>query len=388
MKVLTIVLTWLSMAMPLCAQAQQVNAAYRIGPGDGIRIAVQDMPELSGIFTLSIDGTVAVPMLSGLALNGLTLGEASEAIRSRLSQRVVDPKVALEMARYRPFFVTGDVQKPGSYDWIPGLTVEKAAAAAGGVRARGDPFQSAVTGIRAAERHATLRRELAEARAQRARLQAETRNEQSFEAPEPGRDAQARVHMEEAVARQRELMQFRADAYAQRLALLEKDRDLRDQEITALEARIESHRRLADQLATELKTVRDYVSRGLSPLNRVNELSREENRLQSDTLQSSIMLTQARQSRNQAEIQLQSMQRERRLSNITELADVEARIARLQNEIRGDQSVMAESDRIGAPKAAVTTYAIRRSSAMLEAPLPAETKVEPDDLVVVERSLD
>ena len=37
---------------------------------------------------------------------------------------------------YRPFYVTGEVKKPGSYSFHPGLTVERAISIAGGLTER------------------------------------------------------------------------------------------------------------------------------------------------------------------------------------------------------------------------------------------------------------
>ncbi len=42
------------------------------------------------------------------------------------------PDTAVEIAVYRPFYISGAVDKPGEYAFRPGLTVGKAVALAGG----------------------------------------------------------------------------------------------------------------------------------------------------------------------------------------------------------------------------------------------------------------
>jgi polysaccharide export outer membrane protein len=44
--------------------------------------------------------------------------------------------VTVEIDRYRPIFVMGEVGEPGQYSYVPGMTVQKAIAAAGGFTPR------------------------------------------------------------------------------------------------------------------------------------------------------------------------------------------------------------------------------------------------------------
>jgi polysaccharide export outer membrane protein len=42
----------------------------------------------------------------------------------------------VQINEYRNFFINGQVEKPGGYQYIPGLTVRKAVSLAGGFRER------------------------------------------------------------------------------------------------------------------------------------------------------------------------------------------------------------------------------------------------------------
>jgi polysaccharide export outer membrane protein len=49
---------------------------------------------------------------------------------------LVNPSVSVEVLNYRPFFIIGEVNRPGSYPYVNGMTVINAVALAGGYTPR------------------------------------------------------------------------------------------------------------------------------------------------------------------------------------------------------------------------------------------------------------
>lgn len=361
---------------------------YRLGVGDEIRLVIADVPEMTGSFPISSDGTIALPVVSDVPLAGLTLEEAKAALRNRLGKNVVNLSMAVEISRFRPFFILGDVQKPGSYNWLPDLTIEKAVALAGGYRAHSDLFQAAVTGIRASESRHVAERELAQARVLEARLKAELEGKTTFSYDPETSDPVLRRYVAEAVAAQQEMFRSRADGLAEQLALLNKEKQIRSDEISALNGRMEGHKRLADQLNGEISSVRDYVSRGLSPTSRLNELIREQSRVQSDTLQSHVLLNQAREGLNRVESQLASLPRDRHLQILSELKETDAGIARLASQLKGDEAIMLEADsaQSALPKLQMSAKLTRNGAVqVISNPL---APVQAGDVVTIERQVE
>jgi polysaccharide export outer membrane protein len=110
---------------------------YRLSSGDKVRIAVFGEPELSVSDWISGRGTVAYPLLGELHVVGLTPSELETLLTSRLKgPYLVDPKVTVTIEAYREFFVMGQVNRPGSYAYSPGMTVRKAISIAGGFTER------------------------------------------------------------------------------------------------------------------------------------------------------------------------------------------------------------------------------------------------------------
>ena len=128
------------------AAPQNANAdiaAYKLGSGDRIRLIVYGEPNLSGEFTVDGRGGLSLPLIGNLKAQGLTAGELEKQIAKGLSPEYLkDPSVTVEVMTYRPFYIVGEVKKPGSYPYVNGMSVINAVALAGGFtyRAREGSF--------------------------------------------------------------------------------------------------------------------------------------------------------------------------------------------------------------------------------------------------------
>lgn len=117
--------------------AADVLSGYKLSSGDKVRIAVFGEPDLSVSERVSDRGTISFPLLGELPVAGLSPDELEGLITSRLKgPYLVDPRVTVSIEEYRQFFVMGQVNRPGSYPYAPGLTVRKAISIAGGFTER------------------------------------------------------------------------------------------------------------------------------------------------------------------------------------------------------------------------------------------------------------
>ena len=116
----------------------QLYSAYRLGSGDVINIVVFGEDDLSkDKIKLTDAGTISYSVLGEMRIQGLTVGELERLIADNLrGNYLVNPRVSVQVDEYRPFYINGMVEKPGSYPFLPGLTVRKAASLAGGLRER------------------------------------------------------------------------------------------------------------------------------------------------------------------------------------------------------------------------------------------------------------
>lgn len=111
---------------------------YLLGPGDLISISVYDEPDLSlKELRIGLSGQISYPLLGDIQVEGLSPKELENRLTDRLKgPYLVDPSVTVSIINYRPFYVTGEVKKPGSYSFHPGLTVDRAISIAGGFTER------------------------------------------------------------------------------------------------------------------------------------------------------------------------------------------------------------------------------------------------------------
>lgn len=118
--------------IPSTPEAETAPSEYRLGPGDQLRVTVFNEAELTGQFLVGSQGTIAYPLVGEVRAAGLTLAEFTQALQTALSAFIRQPDVSVEVANYRPFFILGEVQRPGTYPYSANLTVLNAVATAGG----------------------------------------------------------------------------------------------------------------------------------------------------------------------------------------------------------------------------------------------------------------
>jgi protein involved in polysaccharide export with SLBB domain len=114
--------------------------SYRLGPGDALRVTVFRHEDLSGEFTLDGDGYFALPLVGEVLGGGRTARQLENEIEGALKSGgyLVDPQVSIQVLNYRPFYIIGEVNNPGSFEYVNGMTVINAVALAGGFTYRAD----------------------------------------------------------------------------------------------------------------------------------------------------------------------------------------------------------------------------------------------------------
>ena len=113
---------------------------YKLGPGDAIRLTVFRHDDLSGEFQLDGEGYFAMPLVGEILGGGLTARQLEDEVEIKLKAGgyLVNPQVSIEVLNYRPFYIIGEVNNPGSYEYVDGMTVINAVALAGGFTYRAD----------------------------------------------------------------------------------------------------------------------------------------------------------------------------------------------------------------------------------------------------------
>lgn len=108
-------------------------AAPKLQPGDKIRINVYGEDKLSGEYEIDQSGQISLPLAGTIEAVGLTQAELEQALAKKFrSEYLKNPKVTVTIATLRPFYMMGEVTRPGEYPYKSGLNILTALAIAGG----------------------------------------------------------------------------------------------------------------------------------------------------------------------------------------------------------------------------------------------------------------
>ena len=119
---------------------------YRLGPGDRLSIVVFGQDDLSGELAVDGQGRISMPLIGQVQAQNKTVDELQQIVTDLLSvEYLINPRISVEVTNYRPFYIYGQINKPGSYPYVSGMTVRQAIALAGGYTRRASEEPVSIT---------------------------------------------------------------------------------------------------------------------------------------------------------------------------------------------------------------------------------------------------
>lgn len=119
---------------------------YLLGAGDKIEIVVYGENDLTTRVKIARSGLISFPFLDDLQVIGLSLKEVEQIIYDGLlGDYLVNPQVTVSILEYRPFFIHGQVVRPGGFPYQEDLRLDKAIALAGGLTNRASKVNWIIT---------------------------------------------------------------------------------------------------------------------------------------------------------------------------------------------------------------------------------------------------
>lgn len=338
---------------PVAAQAQ-----YRLGAGDKIEVSVYGAPDLLRRGAISADGTFPIPLVGNVPLKGLTLDEAKDRLQGLLKDKgiVKSPDVSIDVAEYRPFFMSGDLSRPGSYPYQPGLTVRQAVALAGGydlVRFHfgQNPF------VQAAELRSdydTLRNDLMREQLRLRRVMAELDNKSNVDFGSFADVPTDPAIFDEAVSVERRRLTENLDSAKRERASLARSLDLARERLVTLKEQATEEIAGTKQQDEQVDKVRQLYDKGLVAAQRLLDEQRSallnRSRLASITSEAAA----AKRAVEEAERQTQRFEENRTASLLKEKAEALSNLDRLQSRITSTAEKFAV---IGSARSAVVKAA-------------------------------
>ena len=120
---------------------------YKIAPLDTLKIAVFQVPDLSGEFEVDLTGNIAMPLIGNVKAVSKTARDLQAELVQRLGEKYLqnpDVSVGVKSSSRRSVTLAGSVRQPGMYPIQAPVTLIQAVAMAKGVGEDANPRRVAV----------------------------------------------------------------------------------------------------------------------------------------------------------------------------------------------------------------------------------------------------
>jgi polysaccharide export outer membrane protein len=170
----------------LSPRAAPAQTEILLAPGDTISYSVIGAPELGNVAMIGVDGQIQLPLAGWIDAAGVSIRALRETVIATVSgrpfrvtgtggedvwRRVSPDDVLIDIAAYRPVYLTGDVRGGGEIPYRPGLTLRQAIAQGGGLGLALDTTISPVELLELSTQRDLLVDQIAFTRAARDRLE-------------------------------------------------------------------------------------------------------------------------------------------------------------------------------------------------------------------------
>jgi polysaccharide export outer membrane protein len=381
----------LILAASLLLGATKARADYQLDSGDILEISIFGVADFKRRVTVNIDGNVSVPFLGEVTARGRTLTQLRQEMTRELvaNGRIREPDVTIELVEYRPFYISGDVARPGAHAFMPGLSVRNAVALAGGydaLRFRAENPLLMAPELRS--QYDSLWIDIVKKEARVISLNAQLQGRDQFDA-KPLRDAPVQQSsVEQIIDLETKDLAIRIADFEKQKTFLADEIATADKNIAALKTALGQQDQLIHQQEEASARTASYMARGVSPVMRVDEERRALASLHSQQLDTTARLAQARKDRDELKRNMERAADEHLAKLIRDLQDASTELEKAKAQLHGVGEKLLYA---GALKAQMRRggngpeIVLYRKVDGQEVSLPAteSTQVEPGDVVDV-----
>ncbi|MDQ0559926.1 polysaccharide export outer membrane protein [Rhizobium mesoamericanum] len=303
---------------------------------------------VGGDYTVSDKGTIVIPLLGEVSVENKDEPALASAIAKALKEKiglVDEPAASVEILKYPPIYVVGDVKNPGEYEFHIGMTVLQALAMGGGQMLALDATESPEAVIKLVGDAKEIDDSIMRTAAKIERLEAEMAGQTTFQSKQESNDPVAvAVHQQEEA-----IFSARANELSRQTKSLTALRDLLSSEIGVLEEKMKSTDANINSAQQQLNSTIALIERGALVATRQADAERVIRGYQDDRLDLTVLIMRARQSISQTTRDLEGLADKRQTEIASALQTERALMSSLQLKKATAQKVLMEALSSGAP---------------------------------------
>jgi polysaccharide export outer membrane protein len=310
---------------------------YHLGPGDVLQLGVFGVPDFGRRVTVNIDGSISVPFLGEVKAEGLSIHDLRVALSDGLVKdgRIQSADVTVEMVEYRPFYISGDVSRPGAVPYRPGLTVRHAIALAGGYDAlRFRTENPLMTAPDLKSENESLWIDLARARARAISLKAELNASNDIDLSPIYSAPLQRSTLDEIASFEQSDLKMRIENYAKQRAFLQSSLQSAEATITALEATRQRNEEAIQLQQDAVDRMTASAAKGLVMATRIDDERHSLAEIRSQQGDSESRLVQARHDRDEIARNIEIQDEQHRAQLNDNLRDTTIQTEKLAAQIK------------------------------------------------------
>ncbi len=244
------------------------------------------------------------------------------------------PDSIVEIVEHRPFYLLGQVEKPGPYQFQPGMTVLRAVSTGGGLARNRD------TAVLRLQREAIVARgdldvlltDFDAYVARSARLEAEFAGKDQIAFPPALTEQKDQPNISRLMQQETLIFQARQQAFATQLSALKQLREYLEQETQSIKDQRAVHDTQQKLVRDELEKVRGLASKGLTTGTRQLELERLSVQLEGDGLRLDGSLIKTRQDISRTDISILELENKRKSDITVDMQDTKKILEQIQTK--------------------------------------------------------
>jgi polysaccharide export outer membrane protein len=320
----------------------QAASPHRVTAGDVLMIWVYGDSSLTGAFPVGADGTIGYPILGNVDVANKATVEIGDAIGKALAEHLPNLSVAVTVKEYAPVFIVGEIQKPGKYEFRPGMIALELFALGGGLRevaTRTD--MSGVQLIAAQQDYEDMALQLLGLEIKQARLEAELKD-MPFDGKVESVSVRDPSVVQQIVSAETGIYNLRLEALKSEQVNLETQSRNFAEEIETLTKTGALRNEQFELLRQDVEAAQELVAKGASTQSALRERKRDLLAMNQQLLDFGSFLARARQNRNEVERRLLELSSNRHNTAALEIRDIRLDILRLRQKMAFSGQTMAE----------------------------------------------